>query len=288
MLINPFFIAIFSYEGVKKLEYKLIAIDMDGTLLNSHNQVSERTQRAIRLAREKGVHIVLSTGRILKSAMYYSRALELNNPIIASNGAIIVDENSNIIYKRPIEKSLIGDIVTLARERNIYYHFYDESQFYSHIKVEEVLKFYSEGNDEMTIEMTLFNDINEIVMLEGLNVYKFLFIDYDRKKLYDLRKEIEKIENLQTSSSWSNNIEAMGKNVSKGEALKELCKGLNIKPEEVITIGDSENDLSMFEFAGLGVAMGNGDTAIKEKADYITETNDMDGVAKIIESFILG
>ncbi|WMM25787.1 Cof-type HAD-IIB family hydrolase [Tissierella sp. MB52-C2] len=269
------------------MKYKLVAIDMDGTLLNSDNQISERTRVAIEKAKEKGAHIVISTGRVLKSALYYSETLKLRNPIIACNGAIIVDESANVIYKKPIEKSLIKTIIDIAKHKNIYYHFYDESRFYSHVRVEEILKFYNEGSEKSTIDMEVFEDIEEIIRNKDLNVYKFIFIDDNKDNLQSLRLELDKIDNIGTSSSWINNIEAMGYNVSKGEAVKELCTRINIKPEEVIAIGDSENDLSMIRFAGLGVAMGNGDEIIKKEADYITDTNDEDGVAKIIEKFIL-
>lgn len=260
---------------------------MDGTLLNSNNQVSERTQEAIEEAKKKGVHIILSTGRILKSALSYSQSLNLNNPIIACNGAIIVDEYSNIIYKRPMEKSVVRDIENLAKKENIYCHFYDESRFYSRMRVEEILRFYNEGNGNMNIDIKVFENIEEIVQANDLNVYKFIFIDDNRDKLQELRKQLNSLGNINTSSSWGNNIEAMGLNVSKGEAIKELCNRLNINQSEVIAIGDSENDLSMIHFAGLGVAMGNGDENIKRQSDYITDSNDEDGVAKVIEKFIL-
>ncbi len=269
------------------MKYKLVAIDMDGTLLNRTNQVSERTKKSIELAKEKGVHIILSTGRILKSALYYSETLGLKNPIIASNGAIIVDEASKIIFNKPIESNLVENIVNMARKNNIYYHFYDEVNFYSHVIDEEVLRFYNEGNSGMKIDIRLFDDIKEITQSKDINVYKFLFIDDNKDKLHKFRMELDELENITTSSSWANNIEAMSKNVSKGEALKELCHRLNVKSSEVIAIGDSENDLSMLKFAGLGVSMGNGDEKIKLKADYITDTNDKDGVAKVIENFVL-
>lgn len=269
------------------MKYKLVAIDMDGTLLNSNNQVSERTRKTIENAKTKGTHIVLSTGRVLKSALSYSKSLNLKNPIVACNGAIIVDEDANVIYKKPIDNNLVKEIVALARSKNIYYHFYDESRFYSHIRVEEVLKFYNEGNENTSIDLKIFKNIEEIIGLKDLNVYKFLFIDDNKNKLQSLRDELNKLENISTSSSWTNNIEAMGQNVSKGEALRQLCNRLQIKSEEIIAIGDSENDLSMLKFAGLGVAMGNGGQVIKKQADYITDSNDEDGVAKVIEKFVL-
>lgn len=269
------------------MKYKLVAIDMDGTLLNSENEVSKKTREALIKAKEQGVQIVLSTGRILKSALYYSESLGLKNPIVASNGAIVVDEDSNIIFKKPIEHNLVKEIVNVALENDIYYHFYDESKFYSHVMVEEVLQYYNEGNNGMTIDMEVYNNIDEFINKKNINVYKFLFIDEDKEKLQNVRSRFNKMGNIDTTSSWSNNIEVMGQNVSKGKGLRELCKKINISPEEVISIGDSENDLSMFKFAGLAVAMGNGDNSIKEKADYITNTNDEDGVAKVIEKFVL-
>ncbi|WP_353092772.1 Cof-type HAD-IIB family hydrolase [Tissierella praeacuta] len=269
------------------MKYKLVATDMDGTLLNSSNQVSERTKKAIENAKAKGVHVVLSTGRVLKSALSYSRTLDLRNPIVACNGAIIVDETGNIIYRRPIDNSLVKEIVNIARNNNIYYHFYDENRFYSHTKVDEILKFYSEGDESNRIDIKIFDNIEEITKIKDLNIYKFLFVDDDKNKLQNLRTELNKLNNIETSSSWSNNIEAMGLNVSKGMALSELCNNLKINPEEVIAIGDNENDLSMINFAGLGVAMENGAESIKKQADYVTASNDEDGVAKVIEKFVL-
>lgn len=274
-------------EGVLELKYKLVAIDMDGTLLNSEKQISERTRKAIENAKIQGTHIVICTGRILKSALYYSESLGLKNPLIACNGAIIVDEDRNVIYEKALEREKIREILNLAKLENIYCHFYDKTNFYSNIRSDEVLKFYNEGSSEVNIGVNVFDNIEEIMKMEDLNVYKFIFIDNNRDKLNKLREKLDKLGNINTTSSWINNIEAMGLNVSKGEALRELCERLNIEPEEVIAIGDSENDLSMLKFAGLGVAMENGDTLIKEYSDHITDSNDENGVAKVIEKFIL-
>lgn len=269
------------------MKYKLVAIDMDGTLLNSENEISERTRLAIENARKQGTHIVIATGRILKSALHYAESLGLRNPLIACNGAIVVDEFQKVIYEKHIEKKNVIEIINLAQSEGVYFHFYDQSSFYSDKRVEEVLKFYNEGSKTMDIGLNIFKDTKEIIDMKDLNVYKFIFIDNNKDKLDKLRERISKIENINTSSSWINNIEAMGHNVSKGEALRELCKILKVEPKEVIAIGDSENDLSMLKFSGLGVAMGNGDNIVKEKSNYITDSNNEDGVAKVIEKFIL-
>lgn len=273
--------------GVCTMKYKLIAIDMDGTLLNSKNNVSNRTKKAIIKAKEKGVHVVLSTGRILKSAIYYSQKLGLKNPIVASNGGIIVDENSNLIYKKPLDKQSIKKIADMADEDDVYFHLYDETKFYSSRKVQEFLDFYRQDDEKTSIDFQLFKHIDEIINTENLNIYKFLFIDENKRKLQNFREKISTISDISISSSWSNNVEAMALNVSKGEALSKLSEILNIKLKDIITIGDSENDLSMLNISGLSVAMGNASHKIKEKADYITDTNDNDGVAKAIEKFIL-
>lgn len=273
------------------MDYKLVAIDMDGTLLNSKNEVSERTKMSIEKAKDKGIYIVLATGRILKSALQYSTDLKIGNPIIACNGAIIVNEHEEIIYKKPLDKNIIESILDLGKQNNIYYHFYDEYNFYANTLVYDVVNFYNTATAKLKgleLDINIFKEKQEVLTRADLNVLKFMFIDNDLEKLFKVRKELDDIGTLSTSSSWNNNIEVMGKGVSKGEGLTYLCKELNINPKQVISIGDNENDLSMLEFAGLGVAMGNSKDAIKNISDYITSTNNDDGVAKVIEKFILG
>ncbi len=268
------------------MKYKLVAIDMDGTLLNSDNQVSLETRQAIKSAEEKGIRVVISTGRLLESASAYGKMIGLNNPILACNGALIADENGKTLYKKTMDKESVRKIVNLARERDVYFHFYNERNLFSYTRVEEILAYYNPDKNNPAVELKLFEDINDLLSKEDLNIYKFLFIDYNQKKLKDLRAELSTIKNVETSSSWENNVEAMASNVTKGEALRNLCLDLDIRPDEVVAIGDSENDLSMFEFAGLSIAMGNGDGFIKSNAMYTTDTNDNDGVAKAFHKFI--
>lgn len=272
------------------MNYKLVAIDMDGTLLNSNKEVSERTKIAIGKARVKGINIVIATGRVLKSALQYDLGLEAANPIIACNGAIILNEKKEIIYKKPLDKNIIESILDLAKQNNIYYHFYDEYCLYANSLVEEVVKWYNTPTSKLNgteLKINIFEEKYEILNNYDLNVLKFIFIDDNLNKLFKVRNELEQMGALSISSSWDNNIEVMNKGVSKGESLKYLCNQLNIDQSQVIAIGDNENDLTMLEFAGLGVAMGNSKGNIKSLSDYTTSTNDEDGVAKVIEKFIL-
>lgn len=271
------------------MSYKLVALDMDGTLLNSKGIINDRTRQAIYEASKKGVHIVLATGRILKSAINHSMKLNLHKPIISSNGAIIVDENKDIIFSQPINSITVREIIEIGQSEDIYFHFYDADSFYSNVYIEEVLNFYNAKDsidNENEIKLIKFNNVDE-VLDKDVDVYKFLFIDEDRKKLNGLKSKLKDIEGISICKSWENNLEVMDKDVSKGNSLRYLCNKLNISAEEVIAIGDNENDISMINYAGLGVAMANGVDKVKSVADIITSSNDEDGVAKVIEKYIL-
>lgn len=273
------------------MKYKLIATDMDGTLLNSENKISNRNTKALHKAIEKGIYVVLSTGRILNSALYYAKAIELNNPIVACNGAIVsCKDGNNILYEKTINIDTSKKIVKFAEEHDIYYHFYSQDTFYSKEMNESVLKFYEsfeESFKKQQLSLKILDNPTEILNKERPEVYKFIFIEDDADKLLNFREKLNSIGDINISSSWSNNIEVMSKGVSKGNGLKYLCDTLNIDNSQIVAIGDNENDISMLEIAGLSVAMGNGDKIIREYSDVITDTNDEDGVAKAIEKYVL-
>jgi hypothetical protein len=267
------------------MKYKLIAIDMDGTLLNSDNEISERNQSAIREAADKGIKVVLTTGRIYSSALFYAKSLNISTPIISCNGAYIAEhDKSNILYESPISVDSIKDVIELAEKENMHYHFYDDSTFYARELNETVIKYYNwnKKRDEMDrININIIENPFEVVQNEKLNVYKFVFVENDREKLLRFKKKLESIKNIEIASSWINNVEVMNKGVSKGKALEELCKLFGINKGEVVAIGDNENDISMLEFAGLSVAMGNGVEKARKISCVVTDTNDNDGNRKV-------
>ena len=273
------------------MKYKLIAIDMDGTLLNSQNEISERNIKALHKAAKKGVYVVLSTGRILKSALYYSKFLETINPIVACNGAIVsCGYGKDIIYEKSVGIGASKKIIGLAEENNLYYHFYDKDTLYSKIRNENTIKYYESYEDNLGkqgIKFKMLEEPMEVLNDKELNIYKFVLIDEDKDKLLDFRERLRDIEEINISSSWSNNIEVMNEGVSKGSGLKHLCQSLNIDKSQVVAIGDNENDISMFEMAGLAIAMENGDQIIRKYSHVVTDTNDENGVAKAIEKHVL-
>ena len=270
---------------------KLIAIDMDGTLLNSQNKISNKNILAINKASELGVQVVLCTGRIFTSALYYANALKLNTPIIACNGAYVAEQDkSTVFYKDPISLKCTKAVIKLAESEGMYYHFYDDSKFYARELTKTVENYYRwniDKDEKDRLNINIIDDPLHTVESEKINVYKFVFVEDDGEKLIRFRSKLSQIKGIEVSSSWWNNMEIMNKGVSKGNALNVLCKKYNIDSKDVMAIGDNENDIPMLKFAGTGVAMGNGEDIVKKVADYVTDTNDADGVANAINKFIL-
>lgn len=269
------------------MKYKLIAMDMDGTLLNSQNRVSPRTLVALKEAERKGVLLVLATGRPYKSAHYYSENLGLKNPIITSNGALIHDIDGNVIYENLLDDEKLFKIMSTIENHSMYYHLYTtDSVFSKTIKEEMLRKFYSDYEGNLLVGTEEFKDFKDILK-QDIKFNKILSASDKKGELSSLAEELSAIKGIEITSSWSNNIEIMNENVSKKTAVMYLCQNLNINSSEIMTIGDNENDIPMIEYAGLGVAMGNGLDGVKSRADYVTDTNNNDGVAKAIEKFIL-
>ena len=272
------------------MSIKLIAIDMDGTLLNKQNLLTERNRKAIEMAKDKGIEVVIATGRVLKSAIYYSKDLELDSYIAACNGAVVVDKDFKKIVDRPISKSDIKRVMELGNEMGIYFHFYNEDTFFTKTYVKEIVDYYTPTTERLkgqSIDISLYESVDSITSNKDLKVYKFLFIDKDQEKLISLRDRLNEYGSIEISKSWRDNLEVMDKGVSKGSAIEILCNKLRISKDEVMAIGDNENDLSMIKMAGVGVAMDNAEAILKQHADFVTSCNDKDGVALAIEKFAL-
>ncbi|WDV47060.1 Cof-type HAD-IIB family hydrolase [Clostridiaceae bacterium M8S5] len=272
------------------MNYKMIAIDMDGTLLNSKHTVSDKNKNMLKVATEKGIQVVISTGRIFTSARYYAKLLGLITPIIACNGAYVCEyHKDNVLYDNNIDSYNAGKIIDILEQNDILYRFYDNDNFYLK-KLERMDEKYIEWKttceELFKVKITSLEDVRAYVKEHKPKIYKFFVTEEDEQKLNNVKEQIMQIEGVDVVSSWKGSFDIMNKGVSKGKALEELCKIMNIKREEVIAIGDNFNDVSMIEFAGTGVAMGNGEDGVKAIADIVTESNDNDGVAKILRELI--
>lgn len=265
--------------------YKLIALDMDGTLLNEKKEISDRCQKDIEKLKEKGIKVVLATGRPLDGVMRYVEKLGLldeDDYVVTYNGALVQGTQTNeILYNKPLSLDSYKELYTVSKQLGVNIHALTDSSVLT-----------PKNNPYTEIE----SKINQIPTIEGpiedidpsTNIVKVMFID-DPKKLDNIIPHIpqwvkEKYSILRSASIF---LEFLHKDVDKGVGVSVIANKLGIKQKEVICIGDAGNDLAMIKYAGLGVAMGNATDEVKEVADYITFTNEEDGVAHVIEKFML-
>ncbi|MBU5453995.1 sugar-phosphatase [Caproiciproducens sp. MSJ-32] len=266
--------------------YKLVAIDMDGTLLRSDKSISDRTKSVIKKAREKGVTVVLATGRPIEGVRKTLEELEMltdKDYVLSYNGALVQKTKSKeAISKVTINGKDLHYLYGLSKELNVNIHAFVENKGLVTPKNSKYTQVEADINN-IDIKIDSFDNIKD----EDI-VVKVMFIDEPEilGPAYEkLPKEVFEKYTVVMSTPFF--LEFLNKNVNKGLGLQLLAKHLGIKRKEIIAIGDAENDRHMIEYAGLGIAMGNAFESIKEIADYITDSNDEDGVAKAIEKFVL-
>lgn len=264
------------------MKYRLIASDMDGTLLNSENQITPATVSAIKAAADKGVVFTLSTGRPMQGVKKYIDQLQLDCPVITYNGAVVVHSRTGeIIFSQVMDSEEARLVYQQAKKRGTMFVVWSCNRLYAS-ELGEKSEFY-EGITQTKAQ--LLTDF-EAVLAQGIT--KFLW--YDDAETLDKWIEELKDENFtQTTFTKSRAyfLEFFSNKTSKAVAMEKLGEYYGIDKSRMIAVGDQTNDLSMIEYAGLGVAMANAVDAVKAAADYITASNEDDGVAKVIEKFVL-
>lgn len=265
--------------------YKLIAIDMDGTLLREDKTISKETLRAIQKAKTKGVSVVLSTGRPLDGIKKYLKELDLmrdEDYAIAYNGALVQNTKSNeIIAKTLMKLEDVTYLYDISKKLNVNIHLLSKNSCitpkwnpYSQLE---------KDMNEIPLEIADFDNLPT-----DTTIVKIMMVDDPEvlsEAISKLPKEVYDRYSVLRSSPYF--LEFLDKKVNKGYGVALLAKKLGIESDEVICIGDAGNDIHMIQFAGLGVAMGNAFPEVKEVADYITLSNEENGVAHVIDKFIL-
>ncbi len=260
------------------MKYKLIASDMDGTLLNSKSELSAGNLEAIRKAMKAGIKFAVVSGRSVPALKKFDFMEELNTPLITYNGAKIYDDKAEkALYYEGLEVSDAIKLLKLAEEKHTTVCAWSDEKYYTNV-LNEASEKYGRASG---VEVNVYKDI-EAFAQQG--VTKIIWND-SPETVERFMKEIEneKFNSITYCRSNPRYLEFMNKKVSKAEALKKLGEIYNISREEIVAVGDAENDLSMISWAGLGVAMKNADECVKAQSGYITDTNDNDGVAKLIE-----
>lgn len=276
------------------MAYKLICIDVDGTLLNSRHEISKRTKESLGKAHALGVHTVICTGRMYTDAQYYADLIGVKSPVIAANGAFIKEKDNNkVIYKDVLGESLCLELLEIFRKHRTKPYFCSPHKFYYGTIMFKLYyiatKLLGRRRNHLDMEYVFsWQQWQKVLNKEKDDIVKCEIIYRDARLINTLRQELMNIKHLEIVDSSKYNIEITRKGVSKGKAVAMLASLYNLKREEIIAIGDSANDLSMIEYAGLGIAMGNAVDIVKQRADYITDSNDEDGVANAINKFVLG
>lgn len=301
------FSKLFTKEG--KIMYKLIAIDLDGTLLDSYGEVSENTKRILKETMKKGTKVIIASGRTVDSIKAIAEDISSDKYIIAGNGSIIYNlKEKNVIYEKYIPKSKALNIIKICNDNSITYSVYTNKTIIADSLKYNILYYYKQNLKKETSKKTSItivpNIYDYVKSMDNEKVMKIFICDKHQSVFNSILKkfsEIEDIEILDVShmsrkmiSNGSKDIaleyfytEITEKDVDKWYALEYLIKKLNIDKTEIISIGDNINDVKMIEQAGLGIAMKGSSPKVTEVADYITDfDNNHNGAALAIEKFL--
>ncbi|MFC4769119.1 Cof-type HAD-IIB family hydrolase [Effusibacillus consociatus] len=277
---------------------KLIALDMDGTLLNSKGSISPENSQAINYLQSRGVKVVIATGRHYKDALGPLREAEIICPVISLNGADIRSEEGDTVYQLPIHSDIADQIVKYALDSNSYLEVYTEEGVFVNQQALSCLE--AEMNEmrcadpdskadtvmdiahKQFLQATSKQSLDIESLLYKSDIYKLLFFSFNEGKLSDTLSFLKAIPEIYISSSAHHNIEINHQQATKGFGLSRMAEAYNISIQDCVVLGDSLNDLSMFEVAGISVAMGNAEESLKLNADRTTLTNDEHGVAHAI------
>ena len=287
--------------------YKLVVIDLDGTMLNSYGVVTNETKEVIKKVEKQGVEVVIASGRPIDSIKEIAKEIESKNYFIAGNGAIIYDiKNNEIIYEKTLSKEKVLEIIKICEDNSISYNIYTENEILATSLKYNVLYYHKENLKKEESKKTKINLVkNMYEYIQNKEDVKFLKITIcdESKAVFNsiIRKikEIKEIEVLEISHMSRKTIkqgteefeisyyytEISAGDVDKWNAIEFLMEKLKIKREEIMTIGDNLNDRKMIENAGLGVAMGQSTPAILKLADEVTSSNDEEGISKILQKY---
>ena len=283
---------------------KCIATDMDGTLLNEHQMVSNENRKALEAVRDSGGQVIVATGRSYKEARFALDEINFHCPIISLNGAAVYNQEGSLVDSNPMKQESLLETVKLLEEMDLYFEMYTNRGTFSKNpekaidslvdiflsanpdQKEESIRKFAEGRIKLGFLFET-DDYYQLINEKDIEIYKILVFSTDMNKLKNTMTVLAELDGLTVTSSGKGNIEINQNGVSKGIALEKLLKKLQIPLEDTIAIGDNFNDVSMFEKAGLSIAMGNAAVEIKSLCKDTTLTNEEHGVAHTIYKYIV-
>lgn len=263
---------------------KLFAIDMDGTLLNSNSDISEKNIEAMKELNQAGIKTVLTSGRVSSSVDYFNEKIGIDNPMVANNGAVIKLSKDEVLATHPLDDDELINLLEFCDENEFSFNFYDANTFYTNRLILERLNHLKiDSNYGMNYQCDIYVSSNPYKELKRRKhmANKMLISGLDSHP-YGQEKAVKIIEDrflddLYVTSSGFGFIEIMHKNVDKWSSILELAKFLGINSNEIAAIGDSNNDLPMIENSRISFAMGNANESVKKAASHVVLDNDSDG-----------
>lgn len=282
------------YNGKKqrtevRILIKLVAADLDGTLLDAERCVSEETRRVIAQVRAKGIQVVLATGRTYAGVRGIYTVLGLDGPVITNNGGLVYHPVTDTVlagYPLPVE--ILKNLLNWLDERQLYNQFYTRDTVYTRrldFLSEEWAKRNAALPEQQRIRIEVLGEGPLPAALDTEPFYKLLVMDKDPAVLAAVRQHIATIPELETTISIENGLDILCAGISKGVGLMSLSKAMGVKPEEILAFGDQENDIEMLQFAGIGVAMENAPDHVKAHANRTAPLHHEDGLARFLTAF---
>lgn len=261
--------------------FKLVVLDVDDTIVNSKKELSIASKECIVAAQKKGIYVTLASGRMYQTMQSTAKNLSITIPLISCNGALIRNEE-RILNCENVDENIAKKVMTFFSERNKVLQLYTKQGLFTKEKcpctwsLEE-----QEGLPCSLLDEKTYDAFNKDLLKLLIRLYPSEVCTY--------RKELKDSFGDKISAALSHNvyIEITNKEVNKGRAVAWLAKYLGVEQKNVLAIGDSPNDTSMLRWAGLGIAMGNASDEVKSVADEITLSVDDDGVAKVLEKYVL-
>ncbi|MFV0549270.1 MAG: pyridoxal phosphatase [Limnobaculum xujianqingii] len=272
------------------MKYQIIALDLDGTLLNSHKQILQESLDTLAFARQQGVKVVIVTGRHHVAIHPFYQALQLDTPAICCNGTYTYHyQKQQVLSGTPLTKSQATRVAQLLRNHPIQSLMYIDNAMTFEQKDDSIDRWYAWAArlPENQRPNMLHVDKFETAIDQANNVWKFATSSDDEDALSHFSNLVEKELGLACERSWHNQIDLAQQGNSKGNRLREWVEFQGISMNNVIAFGDNLNDVSMLSQAGLGVAMGNSSDEVKMHANLVAGENDTPTIANIIRERVL-
>ncbi|QEN09571.1 HAD family phosphatase [Oceanispirochaeta crateris] len=270
---------------------KLIACDMDGTLLDDQKRISTDNIEAINKLKARGIYFVIATGRHDSMVKGYLDTLGLEMPVISCNGAMVREPFSNHLFSSiPLQTEQVFEVILACKSLGADYHIYGRDVIYGETLTSRMF-YYNERNKTLPerdkIKLFVSKDYRNYVKENTGELYKILIIPSSQNDFIPIKEKIFKATGLHAFQSDAALLDVAQKGITKAHAIQNLCRELKISQEETAAIGDQLNDLDMIEYAGIGIAMNNAVQPIKEAAQNITKkNNNQSGVAEAIHMLL--